>query len=673
MFARTNASWANVAARLVLWGWLVLLIAESPVGNQRAYLTWFGIYVLFLLFYTLVQMRVRVIFWLVFVGIFFLMPVTIQPHLQTVAQMMWLFLHHQLLHGELFRRPFARDLVVWGFVTFGTKLIEECLSRPVWLWIFTLLSEGVLFLLNPAGALQSIGVYAAFILLGFFLLVMSEELALQSHPVRQEPPLLTRMMRMVGPLAVLTLSVLFLPSFFTSWVHVHRVQANTQLPSTQNGLMIDGLNSRHLGGPFTGTSQVLLRVFAKHSSYDLGEVFNQFTGQGWINRKTSFHSQFGNHFAAGVPTRELQQKVDVVAGQYPVVFGAYQMVAVKALQVGMRDRYSRTADAFSLGTIGPGTAYTVTSLQPDPSEQMLAQVHDGNLAYAFPNDLQLPSKLPTRDVILAQRITAQASGTEGKVLALIRYLRSHEKYATTDIPKLSPGQDFVDQFLFVTHRGYCDQFASALTILARAVGIPARYAVGFVAVPPERRIGNSLYEYVLRGADAHAWTQIWFAGYGWISFDATPPSTRPFIQPTVVHPLSPAALSKTSNIKVAGTTPIGFLQSKVNPWFRLLVFAVVSIVLFGLTPFLVVRRIKDKKIQLDHATELLRDEETRVMNTEILTNLYQKYGLRFHSETLREYARRVQDDNTRSELTQVIWEYERIFYGHEPTHPHDDE
>ena len=294
MFARTNASWANVAARLVLWGWLVLLIAESPVGNQRAYLTWFGIYVLFLLFYTLVQMRVRVIFWLVFVGIFFLMPVTIQPHLQTVAQMMWLFLHHQLLHGELFRRPFARDLVVWGFVTFGTKLIEECLSRPVWLWIFTLLSEGVLFLLNPAGALQSIGVYAAFILLGFFLLVMSEELALQSHPVRQEPPLLTRMMRMVGPLAVLTLSVLFLPSFFTSWVHVHRVQANTQLPSTQNGLMIDGLNARHLGGPFTGTSQVLLRVFAKHSSYDLGEVFNQFTGQGWINRAPSIasHSKY---------------------------------------------------------------------------------------------------------------------------------------------------------------------------------------------------------------------------------------------------------------------------------------------------------------------------------------------------------------------------------------------
>ncbi len=89
-------------------------------------------------------------------------------------------------------------------------------------------------------------------------------------------------------------------------------------------------------------------------------------------------------------------------------------------------------------------------------------------------------------------------------------------------PELGDGIDSIDAFL-TTRRGFCQQFAASYAALARAVGLPARVVVGFT--PGEYVQADN--EYIVRGRDAHAWVEVWFAGLGWRAFEPTPAGPLP--------------------------------------------------------------------------------------------------------------------------------------------------
>jgi hypothetical protein len=130
--------------------------------------------------------------------------------------------------------------------------------------------------------------------------------------------------------------------------------------------------------------------------------------------------------------------------------------------------------------------------------------------------LQVPFNLDPRIAQLARQITAGASSMYDKVLALETYLRTHYTYNLQ--VELPPGEEAVSWFLFRSgHQGYCTYFATAMAIMARLMGIPARvvtgYAPGTYDAQGQRQI--------IRGTDAHSWTQIYFPGYGWINFEPT--------------------------------------------------------------------------------------------------------------------------------------------------------
>jgi hypothetical protein len=117
---------------------------------------------------------------------------------------------------------------------------------------------------------------------------------------------------------------------------------------------------------------------------------------------------------------------------------------------------------------------------------------------------------------LARRITAHSPSTYAKILALEDWIGAHTRY-TLDIPPLSPSQDTVEQFLFGSRRGYCEQISTSLAVMLRTLGIPAREATGYVPGPYDPL--TDLYD--VEAQDAHAWVQVWFPGYGWQSFDPT--------------------------------------------------------------------------------------------------------------------------------------------------------
>jgi len=136
--------------------------------------------------------------------------------------------------------------------------------------------------------------------------------------------------------------------------------------------------------------------------------------------------------------------------------------------------------------------------------------------------LQLPDKqLDPRIPELAHTFAAHAASDLERARAIERHLRSDFGY-TLELPRQEV-QDPLAYFLFTRKKGYCEYFASAMTVMLRTLGIPARLVTGF-----QSGIYNPISElWVVRASDAHSWVEGWIPGYGWITFDPTPPDPNP--------------------------------------------------------------------------------------------------------------------------------------------------
>ena len=128
---------------------------------------------------------------------------------------------------------------------------------------------------------------------------------------------------------------------------------------------------------------------------------------------------------------------------------------------------------------------------------------------------------------MAREITAGADNPYDKARAVEQFLQTGGdfRYETRDVPVPEENQDFVDQFLFDTKRGYCNHFSSAMVVLLRAADVPARWVKGFA--PGETEWEDDRYRVTVRNADAHSWVEVYFNGIGWIPFEPTPGFTNP--------------------------------------------------------------------------------------------------------------------------------------------------
>jgi len=134
--------------------------------------------------------------------------------------------------------------------------------------------------------------------------------------------------------------------------------------------------------------------------------------------------------------------------------------------------------------------------------------------------LQLPAKLDPRIGDLARTVSASADNPYDKSLAIEDYLRTRFSYTLN--MDATPVEDPLAHFLFDTKAGFCEYFATAMTVMLRTQGIPAREVNGFL--PGEYNdVGG---DYIVRASDAHSWVEVFFPGTGWLTFDPTPPSSE---------------------------------------------------------------------------------------------------------------------------------------------------
>jgi transglutaminase-like putative cysteine protease len=131
--------------------------------------------------------------------------------------------------------------------------------------------------------------------------------------------------------------------------------------------------------------------------------------------------------------------------------------------------------------------------------------------------LRLPESLDPRVAALAAQVVGSETDPGRVAQALERYLQQTYAYS---LELNGQAADPLADFLFEARRGHCEHFATALTVMLRARGVPARVATGFFG---GERIAD---RYVLHAGDAHAWAQAFIPGRGWISFDATPEAGR---------------------------------------------------------------------------------------------------------------------------------------------------
>jgi transglutaminase-like putative cysteine protease len=165
-------------------------------------------------------------------------------------------------------------------------------------------------------------------------------------------------------------------------------------------------------------------------------------------------------------------------------------------------------------------------------------------------DTVLPA-LPPSIEALARAVTAGAQGPLAQAELLTNWFRSGEFHYTLDPPTSPPGTDPLVSFLTQTRSGSCEQFAGAFVVLARSLGLPSRVVVGFTA---GRYSGPG--EVTVRGADAHAWPQVYLGPRaGWVSFEPTPQQPRGEVAPEGVVGLSGVSTTTPTTTTGSPTTP----------------------------------------------------------------------------------------------------------------------
>jgi protein-glutamine gamma-glutamyltransferase len=194
------------------------------------------------------------------------------------------------------------------------------------------------------------------------------------------------------------------------------------------------------------------------------------------------------------------------AGGEPVeVFFAAEEIAVD------------TSGGIRIGEALPaGTVYSVISTRQTAKPEALRST--GTTPPTEELDyLQLPETITERTRALAHELTQNASTDYDRVIAIRDHLLESYPYDFFPPPQ-APNTEAVDQFLFVDQRGVCEQYVSAMIVLLRELGIPARFVVGYGSGDYNRFTGY----YEVRANHAHAWVEVYFDGHGWVPFDPTP-------------------------------------------------------------------------------------------------------------------------------------------------------
>ncbi|SEQ45202.1 DUF4129 domain-containing transglutaminase family protein [Piscibacillus halophilus] len=293
-----------------------------------------------------------------------------------------------------------------------------------------------------------------------------------------------------------------------------------------------GENDERLGGGFVQDDTTVFYAQAPKSQYWKVETKDTYTGHGWTR---SQDGQFEHSEGSLEGLQEYSDLVDLNDDHAQIQFVepgflnklvyTYGVEHVTPVHDGMSLEFNRiTGEVLSKvdGQTRLPESYEIDMQRPFfPVEEMRTVTEKGELDQY----LQLPDSLPDRVVSLAEEITAEHDNRYDKAKAVEEFFSSNGFiYETQDVAVPDGDEDYVDQFLFETQVGYCDNFSTSMVVLLRSVDIPARWVKGFTE--GERLTGEDYFEghqpeYEITNNNAHSWVEVYFPNVGWVPFEPT--------------------------------------------------------------------------------------------------------------------------------------------------------
>lgn len=267
--------------------------------------------------------------------------------------------------------------------------------------------------------------------------------------------------------------------------------------------------------------------------------------------------------------------------------------------------------------------------------------------------LQLP-EIPERVRRLAQELTGASPTPYDRARQLQDFFRSSFTYSLS----VDNGHDnaALERFLFDTRSGYCEQFAGAFAVMARAINLPARVAVGFTPGQP-----NEDGAFVVRDLNAHAWPEVYLDGFGWVAFEPTPGRGAPFTESytgvaeaqdetPLEGPEATPTTPPTTAVPGAATTslpdlgfddPGGGDATEPAPASRRILFVLLGLAAVGAIAWLVaVPLLRASQRRQRRAGATTSSARVMVAWMETLETLDQAGAPKRAAETFSEYARR---------------------------------
>ncbi|MBJ7992975.1 transglutaminase TgpA family protein [Bacillus mycoides] len=575
---RTKHKWdmsrffMHVCALLLLLEWLRPLIGITNVGRLDIFVIFIGICFTLSFFQTRWQTPIKIVMILFIIHFLYYKNAFINPSWLTkffadISRNSSLLFQGNLLDISPVFPTLLFFLSFWflsAFISFW--MIHK--KRGLLFLILTIIYITIFHNLHLYNANYAI---IRTIVIGFFILsLLRIERIREMEHLQNFAREISKLLRPLTIFIVLSATIAyFAPKFGPQWPNpMDFLKFNTSEASKKQEVskIGYGLDDSRLGGPFKEDPTIVFTAQTQNKQYWRVETKDFYTGKGWEvsenPKKVSFKNKNDvvSWYEQNTKTEATEATISMKKS-YPHLTYPAGLVSVEA-----SSNVSYSVDPFSekIYTMQGDSSTTLNSYKvtyeiPEFSIENLKSVktNEGHETspYFMTKYTQLPESLPQRVRDLAVNLTNDKGNRYDKVLAIENYFTDNSfVYETMNVLYPAKNQDYVDQFLFDTKSGYCNNFSTSMIVLLRSAGIPARWVKGYTEGTLENTLASTEGEnvYTIANNNAHSWVEVYFPGYGWIPFEPT----KGFTNPYNFTNNTPASTSQNNEVNNSNNEPI---------------------------------------------------------------------------------------------------------------------